>query len=188
MRSKTRSGKKSGQMQYELDGMIESFKGITSYLEVGARYGDTFFDVMKSLPVGARGVCVDHPGNVWGSNDTLRYLHEACDELIYLGYDITIILGDSQRFDTILKAYELAPFDACLIDADHRYEGCMKDWHNYGCMANMVAFHDIVGHGQRHSKGVNVEVPRVWEEIKGDKYKEIIEPGSKMGIGIKWNT
>ena len=39
MRSKTRSGKKSGQMQYELDGMIEAFSGCTEFVSPDSTMG-----------------------------------------------------------------------------------------------------------------------------------------------------
>lgn len=188
MRSKTRSGMKSGQMKYELDGLIKALSdnGVRSYLEVGARYGDTFYDVMRSLPIGSRGVCVDLPASLWGSDGTLPHLESACAELQTIGYDITLITGDSQHPEIVAMVEALGPFDACLIDADHRYDGCMKDWRNYGHLAQMVAFHDIAGHGQRHSAGIDVEVPRVWHEVRGERYSEIVANRSTMGIGITW--
>jgi hypothetical protein len=190
VRSKTRSGMKSGQMQHELDGLIGVIgrHGVRSYLEIGARYGDTFYDVMRSLPIGSRGVCVDLPASLWGSDGTLPHLESACAELQQMGYDITLITGDSQNTEVVAMVEALAPFDACLIDADHRYDGCMADWRNYGRLADMVAFHDIAGEGQRHSEGVNVEVPRVWQEVRGNRYTEIVANRSTMGIGITWNT
>ena len=190
MRSKTRSGKKSGQMQHELDGMIDQFvsRGVTRYMEVGARYGDTFYDVMRALPSGSRGVVVDMPSGYWGSSDTLPHLRDACEALESDGYDIKLILGDSTSEEIIRQVAALGPYHACLIDGDHRYDGCMADWVNYSTMCEMVAFHDIVGHGQRHGPGVNVEVPRVWQEVRGPRCVEIVAPKSTMGIGITWTT
>lgn len=184
MRSKTLSNKKSGQMDYELKAMIAEFAGATSYLEIGARYGDTFYDVMRSLPKGSRGVCVDMPSGYWGSNGTEEYLLAACEKLRTMGYAITLILGDSTSHEIIEQVKSLAPFDACLIDGDHRYDGVKADWLNYGGLCRKVAFHDIVGQGQRHSEGVYVEVPRLWQEIKNANCKEFVADKSTMGIGI----
>lgn len=187
MRARTRSGKNAGQLQYELDGMIAAFSGARSYLEVGARYGDTFWDVVRSMPKGSRAVCVDMPGDVWGKQDAESNLTAACDELGALGYDVCLIIGDSRDPAIVERVRWLGPYDACLIDGDHRYEGVKADWLAYGPMCKQVAFHDIVGQGQRNSPGVYVEVPRLWAEIKKPGDIEIIAHGSKMGIGITRN-
>jgi len=55
-------------------------------------------------------------------------------------------------------------------------------------LCSLVAFHDIVGHGQRHSAGIYVEVPKLWGEIKKADSFEFIETGSKMGIGVIKNA
>lgn len=186
MRSETRSGFRSGQMKYELRSLIYHFVtyGVRSYLEVGARYGDTFYDVMRALPKGSRGVCVDLPESVWGSSGTKEHLESACEELRGMGYDITLIIGDSRDADIVEQVRSLGPFDAALIDGDHRYEGVLADFANYSDVCSLVAFHDIVGTGQRHSAGINVEVPRLWGEVKNDRCSEYVAPGSTMGIGV----
>lgn len=188
-RAKTRSQQRAGQMQFELDRFIALLqqRNVTRYLEIGARYGDTFYDVMRALPKGSTGVCVDLPGNVWGSAGTLPYLKQACEDLRVLGYDITLIIGDSTDSDVIERIREHEHFDAALLDGDHRYQGIKTDFENYSPLCGMVALHDIVGEGQRHAKGVDVEVPRFWQEIKDhncDAAIEYIAPNSKMGIGI----
>lgn len=178
-------GTKGGQLIYELNGMIATFReyGVTSYLEVGCRSGGTFHSVMSSLPAGSRGCAVDLPGSVWGG-DTEASLREVCADLRAMGYQIDLLLGDSTAVGIVHKVRGIGPFDAALIDGDHRYQGVKTDFENYGPMCGLVAFHDIVGHGQRHSKGIEVEVPRFWDEIKHDRCIEIVEAGSKMGIGI----
>jgi hypothetical protein len=185
-KSVTRSGKGSGQLEYELNKFLEFIKeaNVKSYLEVGAKYGDTFTDVMLTMPKGSLGVVVDLPGATWGGKESKEYLEEACKELMEKGYKIVCIFGDSTDERIVEKVKALGPFDACLIDGDHRYKGVKKDFENYGGLCKNVAFHDITGSGQRHAQGVNVEVPKLWAEIKGTNYKEFIEPGSKMGIGV----
>jgi hypothetical protein len=186
----TLSGIRAGQMKIEVEAMIKTFQdaGVKKYLEIGSRYGDTFYDVMRALPEGSKGVCVDLPGDVWGTAGTDQYLKRACDKLRGMGYDVTMILGDSRDPETIKKVAALGPFDAGLLDGDHRYNGIKNDFENYAPMCKIVALHDIVGAGQRHDKNTYVEVPRFWEEIKKGDWVEFIGPGSSMGIGVLWNT
>lgn len=175
---------------------IESFKrllserGVTRYLEVGARHGDTFHDVMLSLPVGSFGVAVDLPGGAWGIDSSRQSLDSAAADLIARGYQVVVIYGDSTSAEVIEQVSRLAPFDAALIDGDHRYDGVKADWLAYGHMADAVAFHDIVGVGERHEAGVNVEVPSLWAELKtqGLHTIEFLAPKSKMGIGVIFNA
>jgi hypothetical protein len=172
-------------MASELESFIAFLvdKGVTSYLEIGARYGDTFYDVMRSLPVGSKGVCVDLPGEFWGSRGSDNALKEVFTELTELGYDVHLILGDSTADSIVNYVRALGPYDAALLDGDHRYGGVSTDFSNYAHHCKHVALHDIAGEGQRHSKGVNVEVPRFWRELEGDKV-EFVAKGSKMGIGV----
>src|SRR3546814_13631212 len=52
----------------ELSSLIDLFRqhNVRSYLEIGARHGDSFFEVMRSLPFGSVGIAVDLPGGLWG--------------------------------------------------------------------------------------------------------------------------
>jgi len=182
----TRSGERSGQIKSELDSLIKLFKenNFTSYLEIGARHGDTFHSVVMAMPKGSRAVCVDLPDGLWGSSKSLKNLEACCNDLSAKGYQIDLILGDSTKQEIIDKVKNLAPFDAALIDGDHTYQGVKKDWLNYSPFCSLVALHDIVGHGQRHSAGIYVEVPKLWSEIKTADSFEFVETGSKMGIGV----
>jgi hypothetical protein len=188
--ARTRSSERSGQIKSELDSLIQLFKthSFTSYLEIGARHGDTFYSVVMAMPKGSRAVCVDLPNGLWGNSRSLKNLESCCNELTAQGYKIDLILGDSTKQAIIDKVKKLGPFDAALIDGDHRYDGVKKDWLNYGPMCSLVAFHDIVGHGQRHSAGIYVEVPRLWGDIKQADSFEFVEVGSKMGIGVIKNA
>ena len=183
----TRSGRRPSQNAEELFGFIDLLRqrGVASYLEVGARHGDTFDTVMRSLPAGSVGVAVDLGGGPWGTPKSVPRLRAAIRALRRDGYDAHVIFGDSTSADVIRRVSAHGPFDAALIDGDHRYAGVKADWLAYGGIASAVAFHDIVGDGQADSAGNAVEVPRLWSEIKSaHAATEFVEPDSRMGIGV----
>jgi cephalosporin hydroxylase len=185
----TLSGRPASQRADELYPFIDLLKQhkVRRYLEIGARHGDTFHAVMSSLPVGSFGVAVDLVAGPWGTSSSLKHLQRAGGVLTTKGRQVQIILGNSRSPSIIERIAAFAPFDAILIDGDHRYEGVKADWMNYGHMAPIVAFHDIAGEGQmtKDGKALPVEVPRLWSEIKGQFGNvEFIGPESKMGIGV----
>jgi predicted O-methyltransferase YrrM len=192
MSLRTRSGRPPSQREYELHRFIELLRAerVTRYLEVGARDGDTFFEIMRSLPKGATGVALDLPGATWGQGKSRKRLEDAVRILRTSGYDASCIFGDSTTPATHRLAAMRGPYDAVLIDGDHRYEGVQADWLLYRPLARIVAFHDIAGDGQTTKDGrFPVEVPRLWREIKQAhaRHVEYIDhdnPG--MGIGVVW--
>ena len=177
---RTRSGRQASQQPFELARFIQIIDGACSYLEVGARHGDTFFEVMKSLPYGAKGVAIDLPNGPWGG-DSKHSLLEAADHLREMHYDIEVIFGDSREIELPLH------FDAVLIDGDHRYEAVKSDFEKFH--GDIVALHDIAGHGLT-LRDMEIGVPRFWDEIKHNyMHEEIIIPSDDrpMGIGVIWN-
>lgn len=189
-RTTTFSGLKSSQSKFELNSLIEYLKSqnVTSYLEIGARQGDTFVAVMESLPVGSVGLAVDLPGGLWGKSNTGPYLEKAIDHLRSKGYIVHMLLGDSTDPEVIQKIKNFGDFQATLIDGDHTLAGVYKDFRNYG-QKGIVCFHDIVGEGQKEGVHNNqVEVPKLWNMLinvhKGGLFKEFVDEGSTMGIGV----
>lgn len=186
----TFSGVTTGQDPAELAHLIALLRheGVKSYGEIGAREGDTFHAVMSALPVGSKGVALDLPEAKWGHNKTRRKLEAAVKDLVSKGYRASAIFGDSSTISTIRMFHGRGPYDAILIDGDHRLEGVTADWNRYGKMARIVAFHDINGDGQQWKDGSRVEVPLLWRAIQQQEYAtaEFITPGSIMGIGVVW--
>lgn len=186
----TFSGRIASQNRYELSCFVELLRQrkVRSYLEIGAREGDTFYEVLMHLPAGSRGVAVDLPGGLWGKSSTKEKLSRAIGSLSMSGYVASAIFGDSKSSGTLNLVRMRGPYDAILIDGDHTYEGVRADWNNYGDLAPIIAFHDIVGVGQKEKVHDNpVEVPRLWAEIKdtpGFTSHEFVAPGSLMGIGV----
>ena len=161
-------------------------RGVTRYLEIGARHGDTFHEVMTSLPTGSVGVAVDLPGGLWGTEKSRNSLKAVVTDLKAKGYQASVVFGNSQTEATRKLVAGRGQFDAILIDGDHTLPGVTADWRNYGGMAPIVAFHDIVGTGQAEKvEGNPVEVPILWERIKAaHEVVEFVSPGSTMGIGV----
>lgn len=187
---KTLSGRRASQHPDELRAFVGLLlaEGVRSYLEIGARHGDTFYEVMRSLPAGSRGVAVDLPGGAWGIGSSRNALAHATRELRRQGYDVRMLLGDSTG-PQVRGALADLRFDAVLIDGDHRYAGVKADWEFCRGLAPLVAFHDIAGEGQAQpTSGLPVEVPRLWGEVWPScrRSHEIVAPGSRMGIGVVW--
>lgn len=183
----TRSGRRPSQLPEELFAFTDLLRarGVTSYLEVGARHGDTFNTVMRSLPTGARGVAVDLGGGPWGTLKSVRALEDTVRALRLDGYDADVVFGDSTSEEVTSAVAAMAPFDAVFIDGDHRYDGVAADWNNYARMGKIIAFHDIAGDGMADRAGNPVEVPRLWAEIRAVcNTVEFIAPASAMGIGV----
>lgn len=187
----THSGRNASQNPYELSKFVELLQAekVSSYLEIGARHGDTFFDVMRSLPRGSRGLAVDMPGGNWGTHKSRTHLLRVCSELSKLGYQVECLFANSQLDATAEMIAAHGAFDAALIDGDHLYEGVKRDWDLYQRCARIVAFHDIAGDGQTQRRtNLPVEVPRLWSEIKASnlRHVEFIDTDSCMGIGVVW--
>lgn len=184
----TFSGRRPSQIEEELNGFVDLLRaeGVKVYGEVGAREGDTFHHVLSALP-GCRGVAMDLPGGLWGKLSTRAKLERAIADLTANGRDASCMFGDSKTAAAIRQFQGRGPYDAILIDGDHTLTGVTADWNNYRGMARIIAFHDIVGTGQRDRvQQREVEVPVLWESIKasGLRTMEFVAPGSAMGIGV----
>lgn len=179
---------KAQQNESELREYVNLLKAakITSYLEIGCKWGGTLFRVAKEMPVGSRIVAVDLPTK---GSDTLISLQACADELHRMGYLVDLIIGDSTDESVISKVKELGPFDACLIDANHTMEYVIKDWENYAPLASIVALHDISHKRPRQPGRLPIEVPAFWENVKHDyRYVEIAHEPMDNGFGILYRN
>ncbi len=190
VRPKTFSGRTASQDKVELDAFLALLaeEKVTRYGEIGARDGDTFHAVMKSLPPNSLGVALDLPGGAWGKTTTRRQLELSVAALRHNGYKASCMFGDSTRPATAKLFKGRGPYDAILIDGDHRLPGVTSDWMTYRESARIVAFHDIDGAGQKAQQGEEVQVHLLWRTIKqeGLRTMQFINPGSHMGIGVVW--
>lgn len=166
-------------------------EGVRRYLEIGSRWGGSLWRAAHVLPAGSLVVSVDSGKGMGGKKgpaiDSLR----ACiAELNKEGYKAHFIKGHSQSDSVVAAVSKFAPFDAVFVDGDHEYDGVRRDWKLYGPMARIVGFHDTawkrpddypVGSKQ-------VEVGRLWNEIKSAHRHEEYDGGGNMGIGVLWRA
>jgi len=184
------SGYRWPQYQDEIQGFIQLLKdeGCTSYLEIGARHGDTWHAVGMALPEGSKLVAVDLPGMKSGMRgggrfpDSHLYLKVAKEDLCKHGRDAHMIIGDSQSQKTISCVAALGPFDAVFIDGDHSPIAVRSDFENYGPMGKLIAFHDICGQGKNTR-----QIGPIFKELaKGKKAVKFVHDSLTRGIGVVW--
>jgi predicted O-methyltransferase YrrM len=177
------------QHEGEIDQFISILKKekVKSFLEIGSKFGGSLWRIANALPKGSKIVSVDLP---WGDRKSEPFLIRCRDNLRKAGYDVNVILGDSTDPLVIEKVRLHAPFDAVLIDANHTEPYVWKDWHNYGTMGRIIAFHDI-GWLERPmpSSKLPIDVPKIWDAIKpGQRFVEIKQCARDNGIGVLWRS
>lgn len=143
---------------------------ISSYLEIGCRFGGTFVFINELLKI---------------SNNVQSYACDIIDksrilEEYELFHDFQYIQDDSKR----LLQYLSGNIDLIFIDGDHSYKGVSEDYNiAMQLKPNHIIFHDIC----------NDECPDVikfWNEIKEMyKYVEFLDQyesvnGNFLGIGV----
>jgi predicted O-methyltransferase YrrM len=183
----------AAQDEQEISAFCELVKreGVTSYLEVGSKFGGSLWRVANAMPEGSLVVSVDMPGGTKAWKESEQSLIACHEELRRRGYRTHAIWGDSTKRDTIAAAQEFAPFGMALLDGDHRTAGVTADWLNYGPMAGIVAFHDISWRRADTWVGTRIDVPEFWNEIKGGyRHEEIVHcpTGKNNGLGILWRS
>jgi len=184
---------KSLQHSAELRGMIGALLrlGTRSYLEIGVRYGGTFEAVMMALPFDTKGVALDFPGGGFGDCESAPILLATLARLRAHGRCVDCILGPSSAPEVVARAAQAGPYDVVFIDADHAYDAVKRDFELYAPMARRaVILHDIAApEGHTSKRGLPVEVPRFWREIRQRYVHREIVAGAEgdlgvMGIGI----
>lgn len=179
------------QHSAELDEFVRLLQkeGVRSYLEIGCKFGGSLWKVANALPKGSRIVAVDLPHGDNSFKENQGHLEECARAIKARGYDMHLIIGDSTKKEVVAKVYELGPFDAVFIDANHTLPYIKQDWANYGIISKLVAFHDIgfFRQGGLPPEKKPIEVPQFWNAIK-DKYRhtEIRHDVCDNGIGILW--
>lgn len=180
------------QIEAEFNRFIEVLaeNAVTSYLEVGSKYGGALWRAATSLPPGSRVVSVDLPRGtkMWRASEL--HLKDCVHELKKRGYDARIIWGDSTDPNVVKQVAALAPFDAVFLDGNHTLPYVIKDVANYGPLTRLLAFHDIGWHrAPEWKEGLRIDVPEWWNENKVNYRHEEIKlcpSGKNNGIGVLW--
>lgn len=164
-------------------------EGVSSYLEIGSKFGGSLKRVAYAMPIGSRVVSVDLPKGTRAWVQSEPSLRGVIDSLKKDGYEAHLIWGNSQDSKVIEQVRRFGPYDCILIDADHRLPGVTADWDNYASMGTMIAFHDIAWHRAPEWVGTRIDVPELWNSIK-DKFRhrefKFCETGKSNGIGVLW--
>jgi predicted O-methyltransferase YrrM len=184
------------QDQEELRQFVEfcQARNVRRYLEIGSRWGDSFYAVMANLPIGSFGVSIDQSE----SAEKYKSLMATVGKLRAAGQDVLSLSGNSRDRAMVDAAKLQAPFDLVFIDGDHTLPGVKADWQNYHWLAPMVAVHDIAAPDDWMSDGKSNGVGKFWRELKASagivrmsnpsfgirETIEFVTPGSNMGYGI----
>ncbi len=180
------------QDEQEIAALADLFakEGVSSYLEIGSKFGGSLRRIAEVMPKGSRIVAVDLPNGTKAWRESSVALTGLVRKLSDNGYDARVIWGDSQAPEIVERVRELGPFDAVLLDADHRLPGVTRDWENYGPMSNrLVAFHDIAWRRAPEWQGTRIDVPALWDSIKlRYRHREFkfCPTGKNNGIGVLW--
>lgn len=155
---------------------------ISSYLEIGCRWGGTFVltnEYLNKFHPLTKSVAVDIIDSP--VDEYCKLKTNSKHSLSFMKLNST-----SQEFkDFIAKNY----FDIIFIDGDHTYQGVKSDYEACKNSGKIFVFHDIVN-------GVCPGVVRLWKEIKQNEYNkyniyefieqydEVVKKRKKTFLGI----
>jgi predicted O-methyltransferase YrrM len=182
------------QHEEELREFLKLIRGeqISSYLEIGSKFGGSLWQVAQVMQPRSRIVAVDirRGHRKWRESEPSL---EACiAKLNEMGHDARVLWGDSTDKEIVHEVQLNGPYDLVLIDANHTLPFVTKDWENYGPMVSIVAFHDIAWKRPDDFDGYSrIDVPMLWFDLR-TRYRSseiTLDPsGQDNGIGVLWRV
>lgn len=164
----------------EIIKIIPNVEGVFTFLEIGAYRG--LWPLMLSFVCKALDKEFEYTTITWldqdPNNSAILKVKQYYEDN---GLKFNLINQNSQ-LDETLKFVD-SSYNVVFIDADHRYEGVLKDIQLYSSLANkLLIFHDI------RPKEINPNCG-VYQAIRDSNIvldKEIVVNESIMGIGLKF--
>jgi hypothetical protein len=158
------------------DEIVHNYR-VTSFLEIGSKFGGTLVRIAAAMPIGSKIVSVD----LEARHSWLEVIQDLNQYWVAHRFK-----GDSKDPEIIEKVRQLGPYNLVFIDGGHDEATVRSDWLNYGPMAKMVAFHDISW--VQGTRDIVIDVPKVWEELKQQyRHKEFRSEKTDNGIGVLWH-
>jgi len=170
------------QWESEFNTVLDLYRRLEpeKVLEVGTYHGGTLYHWMNAAAVECQVVTLD---SYAVGVDNRHLYRDWCPPHV----DLVVLQGDSRDPSTVGEVEAYGPYDWAFIDAGHYYGEVKADWENYGPMVKspgVVVFHDILPPTRAHPE---IEVARLWEEIKRDHLTlEIVESRAAEwgGLGV----
>lgn len=159
-------------------------------MEIGSYNGGSLQTFGRCMEHGATLIAIDRP---MGRTDGGAVLKGVAGELREEGYDVRLILGDSQIPEIVAEATSAVGkglLDVLFIDGDHSSIGVNADVKNYTPMVRpggLVIFHDV----GPCAKGINQidnhikAIFPAWEALgRRHNHKMIVQ--TRTGYGLVW--
>jgi hypothetical protein len=164
----------------ELIQIVSNTEGIFTFLEVGAYRG--LWPLMLSYVCKTLEKPFEYTTVTWldqdPNNEAILKVKQYYDKN---NLNFTLINKNSQLKETL--EFVKGKYDVVFIDADHRYEGVLKDIQLYSSLATqLLMFHDI----RPKETNSNCGVYQAIQDSNIILDKEIVVNGNLMGIGLKF--
>jgi cephalosporin hydroxylase len=91
---------------------------VSSYLEIGSKFGGSLWLAAQAMPKGSRIVAIDLPNGTKAWAESSKSLVDCVAELNRIGYDAQVIWGDSTSQEVIRKAAPQGQYGK-PYDCDH---------------------------------------------------------------------
>jgi hypothetical protein len=164
----------------ELIQIISNTEGVFTFLEVGAYRG--LWPLMLSFVCEKLEKEFEYTTVTWldqdPNNEAILKVKQYYDKN---NLNFTLINKNSQLEETL--EFVKDKYDVVFIDADHRYEGVLKDIQLYNSLATqLLMFHDI----RPKETNSNCGVYQAIQDFEITLDKEIVTNENTMGIGLKF--